>query len=152
MEHYQQGGNRPFKIRPIEIKRYKELIGYSISFDEHAEFYNFYDSEETIRNFINLFKLRFLPSGKVQIKCTFAIVSFKPTPADGLAELTHIRVWSVNIYSCVYFNEYVKENIQKDIKRRVINNSETGSSWRFKRFNHLNMYVHTNKFSLANGK
>ena len=92
----------PFESRPIEIKRYKSLIQYSISFDKHADFYKFYNSANTIKHFINLFGLSFVLSGKVQIKCIFSIVNFQPASTDGFVELTDIRVCSTNIYYCVY--------------------------------------------------
>ena len=62
LQHYQYGGNLPFEARLIEIKRYEGSIHYSISFDDHTEFDSFYDSGDTIRNFLNLFELRFVPS------------------------------------------------------------------------------------------
>ena len=72
--------------------------------------------------------------------------------ADGFIKLTGIRVWSTNVYYCVYFNGYLKENIMKDINGGIIHHAQTGSSWKFKRFNHLNMHPRTNKLSIADWK
>ena len=91
---------------------------------------------------MNLFKLRLVPSSELHIKCTFSIVNFQLPPGDDFIDLTNVRIWCTNIYLCDYVNEYIKENIEKDIKQRIIANGQTGgTSWRFKRFNHLNMHV-----------
>lgn len=89
----------------------------------------FFDPENTIVNFDFLFELRFVSSNNVQIKCSFSIVNFQPTPADGFAEITDIRVWCANVYTCVHFNEYDRENIVRDVKQWIIIISQTGTSW-----------------------
>lgn len=63
-QHYQQGGNLQFESRPINIKRYDRLVYYSFPDDDHHEFHSFFDSEKTVRNFINLFELKFVPVKK----------------------------------------------------------------------------------------
>ena len=147
LKHYQQGGVLPFENRPINITRFDGLSVYSISFDEHQRFYSFYDSDDPVQNHLNVFKLRFVPTGKeVRIKCTFSIVNFQPPPADGLVELTDTRIWSTNVYSFVLFNEFVRNNLKTVIKNRLIINRLTGSSWRFRRVNYLNISVRSGKF------
>ena len=71
LQHYQHGGNFPFGAWPSNIKRHDGRIHYSISFEEHQEYYRFFDSDDTIINFIYLFELRFVPYDSGQIKCTF---------------------------------------------------------------------------------
>ena len=116
LQHHQFGRNLSYEARLLEIRRYEVLIHYSVSFDEHGKFFKFHDSDNIVRNFINLFQLMFVPSDKVHIKCTFLIVNFQPAPADGFIEFIDIRVWSTNVYSRVYFNECVKEGIIKYLK------------------------------------
>ena len=50
------------------------------------------------------------------------------------------------VYSCVFFNDYVKEKIRQ---KRVIINGMSGSSWRFKRFDRLNLISTEDKNFLA---
>ena len=56
---------------------------------------------------------------------------------------------SADIHECVYFNDFVRENKERDIKRRIIINGQTGSSWRFKRFNHITIYISSVKFRIS---
>ena len=98
-----------FESRLVSITRFDGTSIYSISFDEHQRFYYFYDSDDTIENLLNVFRLRLLPtSKKVQIKGTFSIVNYQPLPVDGLVEFTDTRILSTNVYSCVFFNEFVR--------------------------------------------
>lgn len=55
----------------------------------------------------------------------------------------------MDVQDCVYFNDFVRENIERDIKRRIIINGQTGISWRFKRFNHLTIHVSRDKLKIA---
>lgn len=103
----------------------------------------FFDPEDTIVNFDYLFELRFVPSNSVQIKCSFSIANFQPTPADGFVEITDIRVWCSNVYTCVYYNGYDRENIMKGAKQWIIIIGQTGTSWGFRRFNRLTMHTRT---------
>ena len=53
------------------------------------------------------------------------------------------------VYSCVFFNDYVKEKIRQSFMKRVIINGMSGSSWRFKRFDRLNLISTEDKNFLA---
>ena len=37
------------------------------------------------------------------------------TSEDGFVEITDNRIWSNDVYSCVYFNKFVKQSIESDI-------------------------------------
>ena len=49
------------------------------------------------------------------------------------------RVWLTNVYRFKYFNDFVWEEINDEIIKRVIVNRQSGSIWFFKRFNRLNI-------------
>ena len=51
------------------------------------------------------------------------------------------RIWMTDIYSCKFFNGFVRGQIKNDLMKRVIINEMSGSSWRFKRFDHITMIV-----------
>ena len=132
-------------LKPIEIRRFDEnLTRYFVSFEQHSDYYNFYNPEEIIENFLNLFSLKFVlkPNlNKAKIKATFSILNFQPPEQNGFLEITDSRIWSTDIHECVYFNDFVRENKERDIKRRIIINGQTGSSWRFKCFNHITIQI-----------
>ena len=83
---------------------------------------------------------------KVKIKATVYILNFQPPEQNGFVEITDSRIWSTDVYECIYFNDFVRENIERDIKRRIIINKETGSSWQLKCFNHTTIYLSSEKF------
>ena len=60
---------------------------------------------------------------------------------DNQSFLTENRNWVTNVYKSIYFNEFVRSEISNDIKKRIISNGLTGSSWYFKRFERLNITV-----------
>ena len=71
---------------------------------------------------MNLFFLKFVPKpnlDKVKIKETFSILNFQPPEQNDFVEITDSIIWSSDIYECVYFNDFVRENIEKDIKIRI---------------------------------
>ena len=53
---HQLGGALSFENKPINISRLDGIIIYSISFDEHQRFYNFFHSDDTIESFLNVFR------------------------------------------------------------------------------------------------
>ena len=94
-----------------------------------------------------LFKVAsiFKPTSECQFKADFAIENIQDAPSEvaNTADIKTLRYWSTNVYSAVYFNEFVANGIRNDILKRVINNRLTGSSWYFNRFSHLNIQVLT---------
>ena len=87
-----------------------------------------------------VFENVFIPQpnlSRVRFKCSFTIINDQPTPRVGFVEGTDSRVWQINVYEGVYFNEYVKANLAHDILKCVIINGMSGSSWRCKSFDVL---------------
>ena len=70
---HQLGDALSFENKPINISRLDGIIIYSISFDEHQRFYNFFHSDDTIESFLNVFRhIFFSMCKKVHVKCTFS--------------------------------------------------------------------------------
>ena len=106
---------------------------YCITFHEHGDYYDFYYSQETVSEFLTVFEnncvLR-LNVKKVRFKCSFMLINRQPPPYAGMVELTASRIWLTNVYKGVYFNDFIKANQANVIKKRIIVNGLTGSSWR----------------------
>ena len=45
----------------------------------------------------------------------------------------------MSVYTCRFFNEFVKNEIKNDLMKRLIINRMTGSSWCFKRFERISI-------------
>ena len=118
---------------------------HSISFDDNSDSYNLYDPDNTVKSLLDLFSITFVPERKVQIKCTFSMPNYQPQPEEGFVKVTGIRICSTDGYTCVFFYDFVKQIVERDIRRRIIMNGQTGSSWRFKRFNHFKIHVPSDK-------
>ena len=92
--------------------------------------------------FLTVFENDFIPQpnlSRVRFKCSFTIINCHPAPRVGFVEVTNSKVWQTSVYEGVYFNEYVKANLARDILKHVIINGMSGSSWRFKKFDRLSL-------------
>ena len=58
-----------------------------------------------------------------------------------IIELESRRIWMTDVYVCKFFNEFAKGQIKNGLMKRVIINGMSGSSWCFKRFEHITMIV-----------
>ena len=89
-----------------------------INFLEHGTFNYFYNSREAVSEFLTGFHNNFTPNadlGQSRLWCSFTIINQKTPPRDGLAEVTHSRIWETNVYEGVYCNNFVKSNLANDI-------------------------------------
>ena len=87
---------------------------------------------------------------KYRFQGYFELVNPQPT-LDNQSFLTENRNWLTNAYKSICFNEFVRSEIPNDIKKRIIFNGLTGSSWYFKRFERLNVTVVSVKEKLIKG-
>ena len=94
--HYQQGGSLPIADKPLEKTDFDEnLQKYCIIFHEHCDYYNFYDSQEIVSQFLTVFENNFLPRlnlRKVRFKCFFMLINRQPPLHAGMVEHTVSRV------------------------------------------------------------
>ena len=63
----------PFEEKPLDILRSPALTIYSIEFQKHSDFYNFYNSEKCVDDFLKHVKYGFKSSNKKWFKCSFNI-------------------------------------------------------------------------------
>ena len=85
---------------------------------------------------------------EVKIKATFPIANFQPPEQNGFVEITDNRVWFEDVYDCVYFNGFVRENIERNINRRIIVNGQADSGWCFRQLNHITIEISSDKLKV----
>ena len=73
LKQYDEGKCIPFKEKPIDIARYPGLKIYSLEFKKYSSFYNFYDSENYVDDFLRNIKYCFETKHKKWFKCSFDI-------------------------------------------------------------------------------
>ena len=94
--HYQQTGGSMNQQLPVNTSRRVPVIYYSINFQQHKDFYNFYD-EEIINFFSDSVKERFGPNERVEFKIQ-GYVEIKNYQHTEAVELENTRVWLTNVF------------------------------------------------------
>ena len=117
----------------------------TVSLADHIKCYNFEDPGELIGNFLLNVKSKFVPSTEVFIRCAFLLKNIQPEPVE---TVILIRYWLTDVYTTKYFNNYLFFSLKRDIKKRILANSQSGSSWRFRRFIYLNLKIHPDNSKL----
>lgn len=126
------------------------MTRYFVSFNEHSDFYNFYNPDKVI-DILKLVLCKIYSTknlNEVKIKATFPIANFQPPEQNGFVEITDNRVWFEDVYDCVYFNGFVKENIERNINRRIIVNGQADSGWCFRQLNHITIEISSDKLKV----
>ena len=133
----QLGGRIPrTSDMPISILRREPITYYSINFNRHKNFYDFF-STGVVDSFLNSVYQVYQPDKKNKIQGYVEIINQQ----RGEVILEDERVWLTNTFNSKHFNDLVRGKIRDKITKRVIMNGETGSSWHFKRFERLNIIV-----------
>ena len=126
----------------MEIKDIGSLKSDKISYNKHAEYYDFTSSEECVDDFLQNVRLKFKSSdSNFTIKCGFAIENMQLPPTEYDVLILSICYWSTEPYKSTYSNDFAFFSLKENILKRVINNGMTGSSWRFSKFIYLNLKV-----------
>ena len=126
------GGDKTDQLS-MSIIRLGPITQYRINIDQHKKFYNFF-YESIFNEFLTNVYECFVPDGEqYKIMGCAEIINYQP----GEVEIKSSRIWLTNVYTATHFNFYLRDEIGKQILKRIILNGETGSSWIFKRFNRL---------------
>ena len=80
---------------------------------------------------------------KSLFKCSFVIINHQPPPVQSTVGIEDSRSWSTNVYEGVYFNEYIKRGMISDVKKKIMINGMTSSSWQFKRFDRISISINS---------
>ena len=132
--HYgQMGGLRGNGQLPINILKRGPITYYTISYDQHKNHFEFFN-EQIVDNFLSSVCNKFNPNKDCKVQGYTEIINQQQGEFI-VAEST--RVWLTNTFTATHFHEYVRSSIKGDIVKRIIINSQTGSSWYFKRFSRL---------------
>ena len=129
--HYQTRGANIDK--PLKILRRGPITYYSINFDQHSDFYNFFDAEKTVVGFFSV-KNKSVVTDNLEVQGSVSLVNCQPAESNIVIELEDQRIWLTNVYSCFFLSEFIREKLKEEFMRRVIISGQSGSSCRFKRF------------------
>ena len=73
------------------------------------------------------------------------IINYQRHAFDGGASIYDSKFWSKKTFEDFCFNDVVNLFLIQDIRKRIIINWQTGSSWRFNRFQSILISVNTIK-------
>ena len=82
----------------------------------------------------------FVPSVKVKVQGTYELFNYQLSHDENI-EQQNKRTWLTEVFICVHFNRDVQNELTNNFMKRVIDNSLTGSSCKFKRFHRLFVIV-----------
>ena len=136
------GGRRPgLSALPQNVLKRGPLTYYSINFEQHKNFYDFFNSS-MVDVFLDSIYEIFRPNTEKKFQGYAEIVNQQRVEII----LQDKRVWLTNSFNSKHFNDFFRREIRDEITKRIIANGQTGSSWYFKRFQRLTIIV----VSLAN--
>ena len=141
--HYNQMGGNGGNQLPINILRRGAIKYFSINYNQHKNFYNFFQ-EKIVDDFLNSVYTRFNPDDEYKIQGYAEIVNQQQGEFT-VAETA--RVLLTNTFTATHFNEYVCSSIKSEIVKRIIVNGLNGSSWYFKHFNRLTIIASSVKYA-----
>ena len=121
--------------------RLPALTIYSIEYSKYKDFYNFYNSEDCVDDFLRTAKYRFKSGSKKWIKCSFMIENIQNASYQGLRPILKSRYWTTSPYEGNYFNDFLFYGLKQEILSRAIINGMSGSSWHFECFISLTVKV-----------
>ena len=100
LKDYIDGERKPAEFKPIDIIRNQEVTIYQITFEEHSNEYDFYNSTEIVENFLYNVKRLYKPTSKAVFKSSFSIENIQNAPiiSPDIADIKSQRYWSTGVY------------------------------------------------------
>ena len=141
LKHYEEGKSVPFEEKLIDIVKCHGLTIYYIEFQKNKDFYDLFNSEKCVDDFLKNVKYKFKPGDKKWIKCSFTIENIQNSPYKDLRLIINSRYWTTPPYEGIYFNDFIFYGLRQNVLRRVIINDMSGISWHFKRFVSLSLKI-----------
>ena len=139
--HYgerQMGGRRPgLSALPLNVLTRGPLTYYSINFEQHKNFYDFFNNSSADVFLYSVYET-FRPSSTEKKFQGYAEII---NQQQGEIILQDKRVWLINSFNSKHFNDFVRGEVRDEITKRIVANGQTGSSWYFKRFERLTIIV-----------
>ena len=122
---------------PLNVLKRGPITYYSINFIQPKNFSDFFNSS-AVDVFLDSVYETFRPSNKESKFQGYAEIV---NQQRGEVILEDKRIWLTNSYNSKHFNDFVRGEIRDETTKRIIANSQTGSSWYFKRFQRLTVIV-----------
>ena len=140
--HYGQrqlGGSRRrgLSTLPLNVLKRGPITYYSINFIQPKNFSDFFNSS-AVDVFLDSVYETFRPGNKESKFQGYAEIV---NQQRGEVILEDKCGWLTNSYNSKHFNDFVRGEIRDETTKRIIANSQTGSSWYFKRFQRLTVIV-----------
>lgn len=110
LSHYQIRGSAD--NRPLNILKRGPITYYSINFDQHSNFYNFFDARKIVVDFLNSAKSKFVVTDNVEVQGSVSLVNYQLAESDVIIELEDQRIWLTNVYSCVFLNDFIRQKLK----------------------------------------
>ena len=104
---------------PLNILRRGGITYYSSNYFQHKNFYDFFDAEKIVDNFLSTFERSFVSNKKVKMQGHIQLVNYQPSE---IIELESKRVWLTDAFTGRYFNQYIKGEMKSSFLKRVIVN------------------------------
>ena len=151
LRHYlqsprQQVGGAIVDSRHLNILHRGKIIYFSINYNQHKGFYDFFSSDMVSDFLDNVYKaFKPLPNTKYKFHAFFELVNQQKI--DSNQRLFDTRSWFTNVYHFFHFNEFVRQQFNDEILKRIIQNGQTGSSWHFFRFQSLRVIAAPLKYA-----
>ena len=101
--HYNQVGYSRNQLLPINVVKRGPITYYSISFNQHREFYNFYE-EQIVDDFLNSVYERFVTGKNFMFQGYFELINYQQTE---IVNLENTRVWLTNVFQGSHYNPYI---------------------------------------------
>ena len=146
VRHYGAGSSNKVKqssSKPLHVVTLGSVKKIEIAFNDHSQYYDFYDSVGVVDSFLAQVK-DLMPryENNVLIRAGFSIENIQQVLNNNYSDpLVQTSYWSTEPYETKSFNDFVSFKIREGILRRVISNNLSGSAWHFNRFNYLNVKI-----------
>ena len=141
LKHYSDGKN-VIEEKPVIVTKIRKITKFEINYQNHSSFYDFYNSESVVDEFLFNVKNKIQRSNvEFLIRSGFSLENIQSTLDDYNEPLQNSRYWTTDPIQTKSFNDYVYFTIRESILKRVINNGLTGSSWHFNRFLYINIKI-----------
>ena len=129
-------------VKPINVTSIGDIKKFEITFEQHSNDYDFFDSEALVDQFLTEIKnYVFRYNRDVLIRAGFSIENIQHVLSDYSEPLTQTRYWSTEPLSTKSFNDFISFKLRESILKRVVNNRASGSAWMFNRFIYLNIKI-----------
>ena len=118
LKHYEESKSIPFEDKSNDIVSYPGLSIYSIEFQKHQDFYDFFNSERCVDDLLRNVKYNFKPSNRKWSKCSFTKENIQNYPHQDLRPIINSTYWTTPLYEGIYFNDFIFYDLRQNILGR----------------------------------